>query len=123
MLEDAESKGTAFLAAAPGYPSSSSLKPSILLGVSDKMDLYDQEAFGPSAALYIAQDNAHAIEIANDTQYGLDAAIYTTSLYRALEMAKKLETGRVHINNMTPHDERKCSLSPNPSPRKQVLFC
>lgn len=74
------------------------------------MDLYDQEAFGPSAALYIAQDDAHAIEIANDTQYGLNAAIHTTNLHRALEMAKELETGQVHINNMTPHDERKCQL-------------
>jgi acyl-CoA reductase-like NAD-dependent aldehyde dehydrogenase len=107
-LEDARSKDATFLVGGPGFSTPSSLKPTIVLGVTREMDLYNEESFGPSAALFIARDDTHAIEIAHDNQYGLNAAIHTKNLHRALEIAKELETGQVHVNNMTPHDERKC---------------
>jgi acyl-CoA reductase-like NAD-dependent aldehyde dehydrogenase len=71
------------------------------------MDLYNEEAFGPSASLFIARDDDHAIELANDSVYGLNAAIHTQNFHRAWLMTQELEFGQVHINNMTPHDERK----------------
>lgn len=73
------------------------------------MELFDEEGFGPSVSLYVARDDAHAIEIANDTAYGLNAAIHTTSMERALAVARELDTAQVHVNSMTAHDEREFS--------------
>lgn len=106
-IADAESKGATFLVGGTGFSSPTTLKPSIVLGVTKDMTLYDEEAFGPSASLFIARDEEHAIEIANDTAYGLSSAVHTTNLHRGLAMAKELVAGQVHINNMTAHDERK----------------
>lgn len=107
-LKDADSKGATFLVGGPAFVDHAALKPSVILGVTKEMEIYNEEAFGPSVSLFIARDDAHAIELANDTPYGLNAAIHTLNLHRALEIAKELEVGQVHINNMTPHDERKC---------------
>ncbi|KAJ5653671.1 ALDH-like protein [Penicillium lividum] len=104
-LLDAKSKGAFFLCGGPEKLSPSKLRPTILEGVSKDMDIYYEEAFGPSAALFIAQDDDHAIEIANDSPYGLNAAIHTRNFDRAWRMTQELDFGQVHINNMTPHDE------------------
>src|ERR1700761_6552432 len=108
-LRDAEAKGATFLAGGSDFSTNSTLKPSIIMQVTKDMALYHEEAFGPSASLFIAHDDADAIKTANDTHYGLNAAIHSKNLHRALTIAKELECGQVHINNMTLHDERKSS--------------
>ncbi len=106
-LKDAEKKGAKFLVGGPERLSKSSLKPTIVTGVTKEMDLYDGEAFGPSFSLYVAKNDEEAIEMANATKYGLNAAVHSRDMHHALEVAKEIDTASVHVNNMTAHDERK----------------
>jgi acyl-CoA reductase-like NAD-dependent aldehyde dehydrogenase len=64
------------------------------------MLLRNEESFGPSAALFIARDDQHAVELANDSKYGLNAAIHTKDFNRAWMMTQELDFGQVHTNNM-----------------------
>ncbi|KAJ5946429.1 ALDH-like protein [Penicillium verhagenii] len=104
-LLDAEKKGASFLCGGPEKLSPSKLRATLLQGVTKDMDIYYEEAFGPSASVFVARDDDHAIEIANDSSYGLNAAIHTQNFDRAWRMTQELDFGQVHINNMTPHDE------------------
>jgi benzaldehyde dehydrogenase (NAD) len=63
-----------------------------------------EEIFGPVAPVTIAEDDDHAIALANDTGYGLAAAVQTGSLDRGLRIARQLKTGMVHINDQTVND-------------------
>ena len=69
------------------------------------MDVFNTESFGPTVSLYTVASDEAAIELANDTDYGLSAAVYTEDLRRGLKLAKKIKSGAVHINNMSVHDE------------------
>ena len=104
-LIDAQKQGAKFLIGGTEIVGEASLKPTILTGVTKSMIIKDEEAFGPSLSLYVAKDDAEAVEMANDTQYGLNAAVHSTDMYRALKVAQQLEYGSIHINNMTVHDE------------------
>ena len=88
-------------------PSKLGLKPTILTGVEKHMAISDQETFGPSASLYTFKTDEEAIQMANDSEYGLNAAIHTTNMERAIRLARELEVGQVHINNLTEYDEGK----------------
>lgn len=79
--------------------------PVILTKMSREMDLYGSESFGPSVSLFTFDTEEEAIELANDTPYGLSAAVFTEDLRLALRVADRLESGAVHINSMTVHDE------------------
>lgn len=79
--------------------------PIVLEGVTTDMDLYYTESFGPTVAIFEVADDEEAIRIANDTEYGLASAVFTEDLRRGLKIAKKIETGAVHINSMSVHDE------------------
>lgn len=106
-LQDAKDKGAGFLVGGPEQSSKSGLKPTILTGVTPAMDIADEEAFGPSFSLYVAKDDEEAIEMANATKYGLNAAVHSTRMEHALAVAQELETAQVHVNSMTAHDERE----------------
>ncbi|KAF9893242.1 hypothetical protein FE257_011672 [Aspergillus nanangensis] len=91
-----------------GASSSGSLpwmQPVILSNVLPGSDLHEQESFGPTVSVYTFETEAEALRIANDTQYGLSGAVFTRDLAAGLRIAKGYETGAVHINNMTIHDE------------------
>lgn len=106
-LQDAHRKGATFLVGGPEFATHASLKPTIVTGVTKDMDLADEEAFGPSFSLYIAKNDSEAIEMANATKYGLNAAVHSTDMAHALEVAKEIDTAQVHVNSMTAHDERE----------------
>lgn len=106
-LKDAQSKGARFLVGGPEWASPFALRPTIVTGVTQEMAISDEEAFGPSFSLYIAQDDKEAIEIANDTRYGLNAAVHSQNMQHALEVAQQLDTAQIHVNSMTAHDERE----------------
>ena len=78
-----------------------SLYPTILSDVNRSMDLYHTESFGPTVSLIAAKSDDEAIAIANDTEYGLNAAIFTADLGRAFRLARRIESGTVHINSAT----------------------
>ncbi|KAH6982458.1 Aldehyde/histidinol dehydrogenase [Ilyonectria destructans] len=81
------------------------LRPIIISNVKPDMEIYMTESFGPTVSIIEFETEEDALAIANDTEYGLSSAIFSRDLRRALKLAKKIETGAVHINRMTVHDE------------------
>jgi succinate-semialdehyde dehydrogenase/glutarate-semialdehyde dehydrogenase len=72
----------------------------LLLDVRPENDVYREELFGPVAQVYRARDEQHAIEIANDTPYGLGSYVFTTDPEQAMRVADALDTGMVFINGV-----------------------
>ncbi|EAT83069.2 hypothetical protein SNOG_09804 [Parastagonospora nodorum SN15] len=81
------------------------MRPVIVDSVTKEMDLFYTESFGPSVSIVEISDDQEAVEIANDTDYGLSGAVFTENLARGLRIAKQIESGAIHINSMTVHDE------------------
>ncbi|KAL2209975.1 putative aldehyde dehydrogenase [Sarocladium strictum] len=81
------------------------MTPIVLRGVTPEMDLYQTESFGPSVSLFTFDSEEEAVKLANNTDYGLTAAIFSEDLQRAFKLAEDLDSGAVHINSMTVHDE------------------
>lgn len=79
--------------------------PTVISAVEKNMDIYQTESFGPSVSLFTFKTEAEALELANDTEYGLSAAVFTKNLQAGLRLSRQLESGAVHINSMTIHDE------------------
>ncbi len=73
--------------------------------VTPEQKLFRDESFGPVVAIIRARDEAHAIELANDTEYGLSAAVFTKDTARGLRVAKQIKSGICHVNGPTVHDE------------------
>jgi aldehyde dehydrogenase (NAD+) len=72
--------------------------PTIYAGVSNKMRIAREEIFGPVLVVIPFEDEAEAISIANDTEYGLAAGIWTQSLSRAHRVAAAIEAGQIYVN-------------------------
>jgi succinate-semialdehyde dehydrogenase/glutarate-semialdehyde dehydrogenase len=70
------------------------------------MRMATEETFGPAAALIRARDADHAIELANQTRYGLGGNLWTRDIARGERYAARLESGNVFINGMTASDPR-----------------
>ena len=81
------------------------MHPVIFTEVTNDMPAASNEIFGPVAILLRAKDEEDALRMANDTEYGLSAAVYSGDLYRGLEFAKRVESGMTHVNDMTVNDE------------------
>ncbi len=86
----------------PGY----FYEPTVLSGVEPGMAAFDEEVFGPVAALTEARDAEHAIELANCSDYGLSGNLWTSDLDQAQVIARRLETGGVFINGFTASNPR-----------------
>ena len=80
--------------------------PTIVAGVTPEMPLFREETFGPVAAVIRARDAEHAVELANDSEFGLGGNLWTRDLDRARQLAQRLESGAVFINGMTASDPR-----------------
>ncbi|CAK7234543.1 hypothetical protein SCUCBS95973_008971 [Sporothrix curviconia] len=106
LAQDALSHGAAIVhGEAPSSSSSGVLRPFALEGVTKGMHIYHTESFGPCVSLVSVDSDDEAVRIANDTEYGLSGAIFTKDLAKGLSMARQIETGAVHINGMSVHDE------------------
>lgn len=81
-------------------------EPTVLANVTDQMTSFKQELFGPVASIITARDAAHALELANDSEFGLAATIYTRNVELAEQMTNELETGGVFINGYCASDPR-----------------
>ena len=80
--------------------------PTVLTGVQPGMPAFDEETFGPVAAVIRARDTDHAIELANRSQYGLAASIWTGDPRRGEALAGEIEAGVVFINEAVKSDPR-----------------
>lgn len=81
-------------------------QPTVLGDVTDQMTSFRQELFGPVASIITARDAQHALELANDSEFGLTATIYTQDLALAERLTEQLETGGVFINGYSASDPR-----------------
>ncbi|MSU55739.1 MAG: NAD-dependent succinate-semialdehyde dehydrogenase [Candidatus Taylorbacteria bacterium] len=81
-------------------------EPTILTHVKKGMPVYDEEVFGPVAAVIGVKDEEEAIRVANDTPYGLGASVWTKNLARAKRIIPRIESGSVFVNDMVKSDPR-----------------
>ncbi len=81
-------------------------QPTVLENVKPGMPVYEEEVFGPVAALIAAEDEEDALRIANDTAFGLGASIWSADRARAEAIAARIEAGSVFINGMVKSDPR-----------------
>lgn len=77
----------------PPNTTTARMNPTVLQGVSKQMELYYTESFGPVASFFTVDGEQEAITIANDTEYGLSATVFTNDLQQGLRVAKQIESG------------------------------
>jgi len=80
-------------------------RPTVLADVTTDMPAFREEIFGPVAPVVVVRDVDEAVRVANDTEYGLVAAVQTGSLDRGLQVAEQLRTGIVHVNDQTLNND------------------
>jgi acyl-CoA reductase-like NAD-dependent aldehyde dehydrogenase len=88
-----------------GAPEGSVHPATVLSGVTEDMDLYHGEAFGPVCVVATFADDAEAIALANATDHGLTCGIITENGTHGLRVARRIRTGIVHINDQSVADE------------------
>lgn len=99
LVDDAVQKGAqCVLGGAPVKEGTLFYQPTVLTGMNKSMNLYSQEVFGPVAPCFSFSSEQEAIEMANDTEYGLMAYCYTENSTRAWRVARALESGTVCVN-------------------------
>jgi acyl-CoA reductase-like NAD-dependent aldehyde dehydrogenase len=103
LLDDARESGARILGG--GAPDGVLHRPTVVDGVTPDMRLYGEESFGPVVAVAVAEDTDDAVRIANDTDYGLSAAVFGEDVDRALGVAARIRSGICHVNGATVHDE------------------
>ncbi|MBQ0821429.1 aldehyde dehydrogenase [Microvirga sp. HBU67558] len=103
LVDDAVSKGARLLAG--GRVDGTVMSATVLDHVTPAMRLYGEESFGPVVCVIRAAGLEEAVRIANDTEYGLSAAVFGRDVTRALDVAHRIESGICHINGATVHDE------------------
>src|SRR5947199_103421 len=80
--------------------------PTVLAAVNKGMPAFDEETFGPVAAVIRARDEADAIRLANDSQFGLGASLWTQDLDRAERLVRQIEAGCIFVNGVVKSDPR-----------------
>ena len=95
LVSDALQKGAdkLFTPSSSKETSDTQMLPVILENVSQGADLYYKESFGPVATFFTVDTDDEAIELANNTEYGLTSAVYTKSLTRGLKIAGQIQSG------------------------------
>lgn len=103
LIADAKEKGARCVL--EGAVNGTIMQPNIVDGVTPDMRLWTEESFGPIVAVAHADGDDEIVRLANDTEYGLSAAVYGKELSRLLNVASQIESGICHINAPTVYDE------------------
>jgi vanillin dehydrogenase len=103
LIGDAKAKGAEVLAG--GESDGNLIAPTVLAGVTRDMRIYGEESFGPVVAIVPVDGVEEAVRVANDTEYGLSAAVFSRNVPTALAVARRIESGICHVNSSTVHDE------------------
>jgi len=96
LIDDALNKGARDVAPGPA---------TVLEGITPEMRLYRDESFGPVVGIIRVADEEEAIRVANDSEYGLSAAVFTRDAARGLRVARRIRSGICHVNGPTVQDE------------------
>jgi benzaldehyde dehydrogenase (NAD) len=96
LIDDALAKGACDVAPGPA---------TVLDGITPAMRLYRDESFGPVVGIIRVADEEEAISVANDSEYGLSAAVFTGDGARGLRVARRIRSGICHVNGPTVQDE------------------
>ncbi|KAI1359285.1 aldehyde dehydrogenase [Xylaria arbuscula] len=101
LLDDAVSSGAKLLCGdvTASGPNSTIIAPHVLEGVTPDMEIFQRESFGPLVCLTTFKTDEEAIELANNSEYSLSAAVFSKDVMRALEIARQVRSGSCHINN------------------------
>jgi vanillin dehydrogenase len=103
LIEDARAHGAEIVTG--GSAEGNLLAPTVVAGVTPEMRLYAEESFGPVVTTVAVDGDDEAVRIANDTEYGLSAAVFGTDIDRAWRVAQRIESGICHLNSSTVQDE------------------
>jgi acyl-CoA reductase-like NAD-dependent aldehyde dehydrogenase len=103
QVEDAVAKGAKLLCG--GKYEGLYCYPTVLTDVTTDMKVFREEVFGPVAPVIVAEDADDAVRLANDSVYGLSAGIITNDFQKGLDIADKIESGMVHINDTSIYAE------------------
>jgi succinate-semialdehyde dehydrogenase / glutarate-semialdehyde dehydrogenase len=107
QVEESVKRGAKLLLGGQVPPGKGAFYPATLLTAVDKgMPAFDEETFGPVAAVIRARDEADAVRLANDSQFGLGASLWTQDRARAERMAAQIEAGSVFVNGLVKSDPR-----------------
>jgi acyl-CoA reductase-like NAD-dependent aldehyde dehydrogenase len=103
LVQDAVKKGAKLLTG--GGASGTIMQGIVVDHVTPAMDLFREESFGPQVSITRAKSDDEAVRLANDTEYGLSAAVFSRDIGRALAVARRIDSGICHINSTTVQDE------------------
>lgn len=103
QVEDAVAKGAKLLCG--GKYEGLYCYPTVLTDIKSNMKVYSEEVFGPVAPVIVVKDADEAVRVANDSMYGLSAGILTNDFKKGLEIAERIESGMVHINDTSIYAE------------------
>ena len=103
MLSEAVEAGARVVAG--GTTDGPYFRPTVVADVSRSSRLWTEEIFAPIAPVLVVDDDDSAVQIANDTPYGLVNSVLTADLARGMRVARQLRAGMVHVNDATPQDE------------------
>jgi succinate-semialdehyde dehydrogenase/glutarate-semialdehyde dehydrogenase/succinyl-CoA reductase len=107
IVEDAKEKGAEILLGGSEVDGKGFFyKPTILTNVKPNMRIAKEETFGPVAPITIVENESEAIKLANDSEFGLGASIWTKDLAKADKMSRRIESGIVSVNNVVISDPR-----------------
>jgi vanillin dehydrogenase len=103
LIADAVEKGAKVVAG--GKRTGTVVEATLLDHVASNMKIYSEESFGPVKSIIRVRDADEAVRVANDTEYGLSAAVFGQDIKRAMAIARKIQSGICHINGPTVADE------------------
>lgn len=99
-LADAKEKGATLSTEGKRVPGTHTIPPTIVTNITDDMLIAREETFGPIVTIVPFKDEEEAIRMANDSQYGLSASVWSTDTERGTRVARAIQTGNVSINNV-----------------------
>jgi vanillin dehydrogenase len=107
LVKDVAEKGASLLTGdgAVQGPNGTLIRPVVLADVTADMDIFGSEIFGPATVIYPVDSAEAAIDLANDTEYGLTGGVISRDLNTALDVASRVRSGLIHINDQGIDDE------------------